>query len=808
MVGIKYCKLNILSVDDFRAFSHCAVVGSLLLLWQIPGLFSQNSQVVINEFMASNGITIADEDGDFEDWIELYNRGDETVSLQGFYLSDDYDNPLRWRFPLVELEPGEFLLVYASGKNRFGSELHTNFRISSAGEPLMLSDPDGQLLDYIPAVELERDQSYGRIPDGGPALVEFDIPTPGKSNLPPFDTELSVSHTSGFYSQPFELDILADKTDVVIYYTTTGDTPGPDDLIYQDGINLRPSDSLENNPIIEIPTNAPSTQWWYRWRPPGGDLFRGQVIRARAFRGEVPVSEEVTKTYFIDENFRERFDLPVISIVMDEDYLFDFETGLFVPGKSYEENPVDHPPWSGGNFHNRGREWEREAAFFYFDEDLEPQITQRLGVRIHGGGSRSMPLKSLRLYARESYGAEYIQYPFFEDGPDVFKRLLLRNSGQDFTRTMYMDGLTHLMIEDLDIEYQRYRPSVLFINGAYWGIINIRDRFDKYHFYIHEGVAEEDLDLLEFGGHAIVEGESEDYLSMMDFVRNRSLHNEDNYRILEEMMDVDNFIEYYLVKMFIATYDWPGNNIRFWRDRSVDGKWRWIYFDNDDALDDLQFNPYEHLMDLSDEPWPNPLWSTELLRNLIESEIFKQKFVDAINYHLKTTFQPERTMELAYEVAKNIGGEIPHHIERWGFPERLSDWEEYKMKTLKFLEERPCVFLEMSMAFFGPDYALDSLERCFSGTETDQRRGDRIMIYPNPTADLLTVRAQRTFSVERIRIVDAMGRVYRTFNDQSIFLPGQEKSLSVTDLPVGFYILEVVLGSGDGTRLRHPFIKH
>ncbi|TVR90225.1 MAG: T9SS C-terminal target domain-containing protein [Saprospirales bacterium] len=777
------------------------------MICQIPGLFSQNSQVVINEFMASNGITIADEDGDFEDWIELYNRGDEAVSLQGYYLSDDYDNPLRWRFPLVELDPGEFLLVFASGKNRFGTELHTNFRISAGGEPLLLSDPDGQLLDYIPAVDLQRDQAFGRIPDGGAELVVLDFPTPGTSNVAPFDTELSVSHPSGFYNQPFDLEIIADREDVVIYYTTNGNSPGPGDLTYQASISLAYSDSIENNPIIEIPTNAPSTQWWFRWRPPGEKLFRGQVVRARAFRGDNPVSEEITKTYFIDVKFQERFDLPVISIVMDEEYLFDFETGLFVPGKAYEENPVFNFPWSGGNFHNRGREWEREASFFYFDEDLEPQIAQRLGVRIHGGGSRSMPLKSLRLYARESYGEEYIQYPFFQDGPDVFRRLLLRNSGQDFVRTMYMDGLTHLMIEDLDIEYQRYRPSVLFINGAYWGIINIRDRFDKHHFYLHHGVEEENLDLLEFGGYEVIEGENESYISMMNFVRNNSLKDEGNYRIVEEIIDVDNFIDYYIVKMFIATYDWPGNNIRFWRDRSIDGKWRWIYFDNDDALSDLFFDPYEHLMDLSDEPWPNPLWSTELFRNLIESEIFRQKFADAINYHLRYTFNPERTMERAYEVAEAIREEIPHHIERWGFPERFSDWEKYSLETLQFLEKRPCVFLEMSMAFFGSDFGLDSLEHCFTDTETGQRGADHIVIYPNPTTDLLTVRAQNSFSTEQIRIVDVMGRIYMTINERSLLLPGQEISLSVVDLPTGYYILEVVFGSGDGTRVRHPFIK-
>jgi hypothetical protein len=751
----------------------CGPAGFLLVCFLVIGYHGLFGSVVINEFMASNGITIPDEDADFEDWIELYNRGDETVDIQGYYLSDDADNPHRWRFPSVEIPPGGFLLVFASGKDRFGPELHTNFRIAAAGEPLLLSDPDGELLDFIPALELDRDVSFGRIPDGGADFRVFDIPSPGQPNIPPLSAELSFSHTSGFYQQSFELEIMQSDDNIQIFYTTNGNIPDTADFVYDGPVELLNSDELENNPIIHIPTNPGSTHFWYRWRPPGEDLLRGHVIRARAFEDGIPVSDVITGTYFIDENIEDRFELPVISIVIEEESLFDHNEGLFVPGKTYEENPSELGNWSNGNFQNRGREWEREADFFFFDENPEQGIEQRVGIRIHGGGSRAFPLKSLRLYAREGYGNEYLEYPFFDKGPQKFRRLLLRNSGQDFVRTMYMDGLTHLLIEDIGLEHQRYRPAVLFINGAYWGIINIRDRFDKHHFSINHDVEEENLDLLEFGGFDVIEGERENYLDMMEYVRNHPMSDDYHYQVIEGWMDIDNFIDYYIAKMFIATYDWPGNNIRFWRDRSVDGKWRWIYFDNDDALTDLHFNPYEHLMDLTDNPWPNPLWSTELFRNLLDSDLFRHKFVDGINYHLSNTFDRDRTVPMANQVAGDIRSEMKHHFERWKFPDSFGLWEDYNYVTVSFLEQRPCLFLEMSMEFFGLDYQLDSLEYCFSGTETELSDSD-FTLFPNPTRSYLNVQTSIRIEIQGFRITDVSGRLIKQSRQPGFLYPGQK----------------------------------
>ncbi len=162
----------------------------LISLFLLTGCFfhtfsvARAQEIAINEILSSNGSTLADQDGDFEDWLELFNYGDEAVNLEGFGLSDDSGNPFRWVFPAVLMEPGEYLLVWASGKNRKTElELHTNFSIKSAGEEVIFTNPDGSVIDSVLPVQIPRDISYGRSPDGTGTFIYFTSPTPGKVNL-------------------------------------------------------------------------------------------------------------------------------------------------------------------------------------------------------------------------------------------------------------------------------------------------------------------------------------------------------------------------------------------------------------------------------------------------------------------------------------------------------------------------------------------------------------------------------------------------------------------------------------------------
>jgi hypothetical protein len=172
----------------------------LVMLMVVPAC-SGGAGVCINEFSAYNDGHVADADGDYGDWLELYNGGSRTIRLEGYYLSDDESEPLKWRFPQVELAPGEYLLVWASGKNRVQGELHTNFSIKQEGEPLILSSPKGNVVDWIEPVPGRPEASVGRIPDGGRELHYLFTPSPGRSNSVSDSREyiLSIGAGAGTY---------------------------------------------------------------------------------------------------------------------------------------------------------------------------------------------------------------------------------------------------------------------------------------------------------------------------------------------------------------------------------------------------------------------------------------------------------------------------------------------------------------------------------------------------------------------------------------------------------------------------------
>ncbi|HHE46502.1 MAG TPA: hypothetical protein ENL08_02205, partial [Bacteroidetes bacterium] len=204
--------------------------------------FSQG--LAINELMAANSSTVADEDGDYPDWIELLNTGRSEVHVGGYGLSDDADEPFKWIFPDIAIQAGEFRVIFASGKNRTPLEgrLHTNFCIRSAGEEIVLTDPEGRMIDGTQPVEMESDVSYGRIPDGGDEWFFFYQPTPGERNgdEPPHQPAPApvLSLPSGFYRPNTLLTITCPDSSARVRFTTDGAIPSDTSDIYTDPLPL------------------------------------------------------------------------------------------------------------------------------------------------------------------------------------------------------------------------------------------------------------------------------------------------------------------------------------------------------------------------------------------------------------------------------------------------------------------------------------------------------------------------------------------------------------------------------------------
>ncbi len=645
--------------------------------------------VVINEFMAKNSTTIQDEDGDFSDWIELFNPGDSTVNLLNYRLSDDSNNLDKWFFPEVHLLPNSYLLLFASKKDRTDTTmLHTNFKISSGGEALFLSDQSGRLIDQTEIQSLSDDASYCRIPDGSTRWIITTVPTPKATNNEA--NQLHFSNQEGFYTAPFFLSITSASGDT-IYYTLNGNLPSPNTSYVTAPLHIVNRNS-EPNLFSEIPTTPEQDLISLKaWESPQKSIDKATILRCASYRNGIRTSKVYTKSYFVDSTIMGKYTMPVISLITEADNLFHNDSGLYVPGVHFNrENPE-----RTGNYFMHGRNWEREIHIEYFEPNGNLGFAQDAGVRIHGGKTRQAAQKSLRLYARNAYGKKYFNYPLLPHRQnDNYKRFLLRTTmGGWEGQTIITDVLGQKIASPLNIDYQEFQPVIVFINGEYWGIHTMRDRIDeRYIAYVHNI----DKEAVEFKEH-----DNEAYEDLMNFIANNSLAFEDNYHYVTTQIDLHNYIDYTIAELFFNNYDWPTNNIKLWR-KVPEGKWRWILYDLDAGFRDETYNMLLHATtnDASIN-WPNSPESTFLFRNLLTNDSFKAAFMNRYASILNREFDGQRMRHMLDSIKGLYAPEITVHSDRWNYPNSLHKWEEDIANELGFfMEKRPCIVREQIMSFF------------------------------------------------------------------------------------------------------------
>ena len=672
----------------------------------LSGFFFQSAagqSLVVNEIQSSNQSTIVDDDGDYEDWIELYNYGNEPIDLTGFGLSDNPSRPFKWIFPSGTIGPGEFLLVWASNKDReAGGVYHTSWAISKDGEDILLSDPVGNVVDAVPAMAIPPDRSFGRVPDASPNWQILEEPTPGHSNgdggplrlAPP-----SFSQDPGFYAEPFELSLTVDEPGVQVFYTLDGSTPDTTSIVFNEPVRV--PHVREGQRLADHET-APDTLW----REPPDDIFTGTVVRAVAYRDGALPSDMIVGTFLVAPDILTRYDLPVVSLSFEEDDLFGYRDGIYVPGAVYDSlyNELTLPRNRHANYTQRGREWERPVHVEFFEPDGRRGFAINVGARIHGGASRAQRLKSLRLYFRSDYDdINIVDYPLFLEKPDVnHKRLLLRNSGTDFGYSMIRDGFMTRLVNHLDLDMMAYRPAVVFLNGEFWGIQNIRERIDDRYIESNHGVDPAELDLIEMSGVRTdaIEGDNVHYQAFLDYIRSNDLSQNDAFEEVSRRIDVDNFTDYQVSQIYFGNRDWPGNNIKYWRKRvnydpsqpaGHDGRWRWLLYDTDYGFNLNNNSGIDHntlAFALADEHnnWPNPRWGTEILRTLLANDDYRRRFATRFADLLNSSFRAERVLGILDESAAEVSTAIPHHTDRWG---SFVDWHQDIDAMRAFGEARP-----------------------------------------------------------------------------------------------------------------------
>lgn len=702
-----------------------------------PEAYAQ--ELIINEFMSSNATTASDEDGDYPDWIELYNASSEAINLNGYFISDSYNNLGKWTFPEIIIQPGGFLLIWASGKDRTENhdQLHTNFSISASGEELLLSDPEGNKIDKIEPVAVQTDVSYGRFPDGSENFRFFLQPTPGAPNSNTGFSGIAsspvFSNPSGFYSGSINLTLSSQEENSTIVYTTDGSEPSMQHLngkiftykmeypvapgsspapllekrnytyVYSGPIEISDRSNDENR-VSAIPSTLSNPSEYM----PDGPVPKATVVKARVYKEGMLPGPVVTHTYFVGESFQNKHSVPVISLSLEEGDLMSHSNGIYVAGETFDNWRLNNPnaqgdAFSPANYNRRGEDWERPSHFEYFLPDGSLALSQNLGIRIHGAISRSLPMKSIRLYARGSYGENRINYKFFKGLEfDSFNRLILRNSGNDFQFTMFRDAAIQRALSHMNFDTQAYQPAVLYINGEYWGIHNIRERYDKHYLERVYGVDPDQVDILEFN-MSVVEGDAQHYAATIQYIEQNGLSDDEHYEYIQTRIDVDNFTDYNIAQIFSGNNDWPGNNMKYWRAKvsefnpnapaGQDGRWRWLLFDMDFGFALWWNGAYEVDMltfatNDSGNDWPNPAWATFLFRKLLENETFKSNFINRFTDQLNTAFKPEPLQNIINELKDGISPEMANHIERWKNPSSQAQWDNNVNSMLNYANRR------------------------------------------------------------------------------------------------------------------------
>ncbi len=540
--------------------------------------------------------------------------------------------------------------------------LHLNFKIASDGEFLILKDANGELVDSLYSRDLPGDISLGRSPDGTGDWLYFDEPTPGGANIDQgfndFAGEVTFSEEAGHYQSTISLQLSSPESNDQIFFSTDGSLPAESGIAYTGSINISST-----------------------------TVIRAQVINPGSLPG--PIN---SRSFFINTDH----DLPIISLVTHPGNFWDYNEGIYVMGPNASPNI----PHDGANF---WQDWEKPVHVEMFETDGDLAISQDAGTKIFGGWSRANAQKSLSIFARKSYGNDDFDHALFGSrGLDKFANFVLRNSGNDWNNTMFRDAFnTTLFHENVDV--QDYRPAVIYINGEYWGIQNIREKVNEDYLGNHYDLDPDEITILELNAEP-VEGDEQEYADLINFVNTNDLAVASNYQYVIDRIDVFNYTQYLIGNIFIDNKDWPGNNIKYWKSNQPNSKWKWIAFDTDFGFDpwnegNVNYNTLQFALEPNGPGWPNPSWSTLLFRKLIENESFKINFINSFADRLNTELQSDILLGRLDEFESGIESEIASHLSRWGG--NFADFEYNVSRMRNFAEQRPSSVKQHLKSEFG-----------------------------------------------------------------------------------------------------------
>ena len=585
--------------------------------------------VYISEFGGSTGSVATD-------WVERHNSTGSAVSLAGYGLSNNPKNPAKWVFPDISIEPGEYLLLYATGSADKAQKknLKLNFCISSTGEALFFFDPNGKLIDKLSAGRMKSGQSYGR--DGSDNRFYYAEPTPGAQNGKGYEgiTQLpAFSVTPGIYDNAVTVAITAGEGET-IRYTTDCTTPNASSEVYSGELSIS----------------------------------KNSVIRAAAFRDGYLSGDVATATYLFRSDGVNHA-LPVVTLVTDPDNLWNSKTGIYATGDQFDPDAASYADTLKSATYYQAKFateeqvdtiWEKPAAFSLFDDNGKQVFTQNVGIRIAGSFGRGRAQKGFNVIARKEYGKGSMEYPFFENRPYTeYKAVVLRAGAQDQNRSKIRDELASGLLEgtDINILYQAYRPTVLYLNGEYWGVYFMKEKRNRFFVAQHENT-ENNVDLaIGKGFKQRSYGDNSDWVSLYEYATTHDLSASDAYNYVAERMDVDSFRDYMIAEIYNGNTD--TYNFQYYRLKG--GKWKFIFYDFCWGFQ----SPGHETLAFRMGKTPSDVCSAKLFAAMLQNKGWRDSFCRRFAELLNTAFAPERVSALIEELYGYVEPEIKREREKF-----------------------------------------------------------------------------------------------------------------------------------------------
>jgi hypothetical protein len=608
----------------------------IILLMTLSDFHYASAQLRINEILAANISANFNSYYNYTDWVELYNASNNQINLSNYTLSNNPSDPQKFLiWSEVILQPWEHFIISLDKRNYcYELNVHTNFSLDPDGDYIGIYDPSGSVVDSLHFGKQIRDVSYGRLPDDPDLWGYFKTPTPGSDN----NTEWTFSHQTcgnvefslspGYYHGSVVVSLSATGIADRIVYTVNGDYPKDDAQVYTEPITITQS----------------------------------AVIRARCLSDSVYPGEVSSATYFIDI---EPADLPMVSLSTDIGNFYDNTYGFYCDGTNGEYTDCAEFPA------NWARDWERPLNFEYFTPDGQEQINQLIGSQIFGGCSRAMAIKSLSIYARKDYSTNELKYAFFADKNIAkYKSLVLRNSGSDVFASMLRDGFMQTLIKGrMDIDYMDYQPVLVYLNGNYFGFLNLREKMNEHYLENNHGVNPDSVDIIEKFDN-VVFGDDYYWQDLLSYVYDHDLSDSLAFAGVKTMLDVDEFMNYFITNIYYENEDWPQANVKYWRERKENAKWRALLFDTDFGFGLFHESGNTLVWALS-----TPESSTKIMVALLQNESYKNEFIQRFAAHINTTFSPNRVLLILDSLAGKIRPYIPRQVELYQLPYYTEYWE-------------------------------------------------------------------------------------------------------------------------------------